>query len=170
MFIIVRFWYALAMRVALYGRVSKDNGKQDTENQLGELRELLQRSNWAIVHEYVDKASGKTADRPELGSSSRMPRSASSIWCSSGRWIASAGKERWRHSSAFRSCRATEWIGAPIRNPIWIAADPSKMSLLVSWRRWRNRRGCGYPKEPRRGYSVQDVRKDPWTASGGGEP
>lgn len=55
------------MRVALYGRVSKDNGKQDTENQLGELREFCQRSNWAIVHEYVDKASGKTADRPEFG-------------------------------------------------------------------------------------------------------
>ena len=54
------------MRVALYGRVSKDNGKQDTENQLGELREFCQRSNWAIVHEYVDKASGKTADRPEF--------------------------------------------------------------------------------------------------------
>ncbi|MFL6451708.1 MAG: recombinase family protein [Bryobacteraceae bacterium] len=54
------------MRVALYGRVSKDNGTQDTENQLHELREFCQRSRWCIEHEYVDRASGKTADRPQF--------------------------------------------------------------------------------------------------------
>src|SRR4051812_13641040 len=54
------------MRVALYGRVSKDNGTQDTENQLHELREFCQRSRWTIEHEYVDRASGKTADRPHF--------------------------------------------------------------------------------------------------------
>jgi DNA invertase Pin-like site-specific DNA recombinase len=54
------------MKVALYGRVSKDDGKQDTENQLHELREFCQRSNWDIAHEYVDKASGKTAERPQF--------------------------------------------------------------------------------------------------------
>src|SRR5690348_11762705 len=54
------------MRVALYGRVSKDGGKQDTDNQLHELREFCTRSNWSIEHEYVDRASGKTADRPQF--------------------------------------------------------------------------------------------------------
>lgn len=54
------------MRIALYGRVSKDDGKQDTENQLHELREFCKRSGWQIEHEYVDKASGKTADRPHF--------------------------------------------------------------------------------------------------------
>lgn len=54
------------MRVALYGRVSKDDGKQDTENQLHELREFCQRSRWSIENEYVDRASGKTADRPQF--------------------------------------------------------------------------------------------------------
>src|SRR3954454_5791544 len=54
------------MRVALYGRVSKDDGKQDTENQLHELRDSCQHSRWAIEHEYVDRASGKTADRPHF--------------------------------------------------------------------------------------------------------
>jgi len=54
------------MRVALYGRVSKDDGKQDTENQLHELREFCKRSGWQIEHEYVDRASGKTADRPQF--------------------------------------------------------------------------------------------------------
>ncbi len=57
------------MRVALYARVSKDDGKQDTANQLNELRDFCQRSNWEIVHEYVDKASGKTsADQAPSGS------------------------------------------------------------------------------------------------------
>jgi DNA invertase Pin-like site-specific DNA recombinase len=46
--------------------VSKDDGKQDTENQLHELREFCKRSGWQIEHEYVDKASGKTADRPHF--------------------------------------------------------------------------------------------------------
>jgi DNA invertase Pin-like site-specific DNA recombinase len=54
------------MRVALYGRVSKDDGKQSTENQLHELREFCQRSGGRIVHEYVDRTSGKTADRPQF--------------------------------------------------------------------------------------------------------
>src|SRR4051794_32401191 len=54
------------MRVALYGRVSKDDGKQDTENQLHELRDSCQHSRWSIEHEYVDRASGKTADRPHF--------------------------------------------------------------------------------------------------------
>lgn len=54
------------MRVALYARVSKDDGKQDTENQLHELREFAARSGWHVVAEYIDKASGKTAERPQF--------------------------------------------------------------------------------------------------------
>lgn len=54
------------MRVALYGRVSKDDGKQSTENQLHELREFSARAGWTVVREYIDHASGKTADRPEF--------------------------------------------------------------------------------------------------------
>ena len=54
------------MRVALYARVSKDNGKQSTENQLHELREFCRRSDWTVEHEYLDHASAKTADRPQF--------------------------------------------------------------------------------------------------------
>lgn len=54
------------MRVALYAQVSKDDGKQDTENQLAELRQFCRRSAWEVVHEYVDRASGKTSDRPQF--------------------------------------------------------------------------------------------------------
>jgi DNA invertase Pin-like site-specific DNA recombinase len=54
------------VRVALYGRVSKDDGKQSTESQLHDLREFCQRSAWTIEHEYIDRASAKTADRPQF--------------------------------------------------------------------------------------------------------
>lgn len=54
------------MRVALYGRVSKDDGRMEVENQLGELREFCKRSGWTIEHEYIDRASGKTAERPHF--------------------------------------------------------------------------------------------------------
>lgn len=54
------------MRIALYGRVSKDDGKMEVENQLEELREFCKRSDWMIEHEYVDRASGKTAERPQF--------------------------------------------------------------------------------------------------------
>jgi DNA invertase Pin-like site-specific DNA recombinase len=55
------------MRIALYARVSTKDKGQDYENQLRELREFVQRKSnegWTLHAEYVDKASGKTADRP----------------------------------------------------------------------------------------------------------
>jgi DNA invertase Pin-like site-specific DNA recombinase len=58
-----RFWVRSDMRVALYGRVSKDDGKMEVENQLQELREFCSRSGDSITHEYVDKTSGGTSDR-----------------------------------------------------------------------------------------------------------
>jgi DNA invertase Pin-like site-specific DNA recombinase len=54
------------MRVALYGRVSKNNGSQDTENQMTQLRAFAATQGWQIVHEYVDRASGKTDDRKQF--------------------------------------------------------------------------------------------------------
>jgi DNA invertase Pin-like site-specific DNA recombinase len=55
------------MRICLYARVSTKDKGQDHENQLEELREFVSRKagdGWTITQEYVDKASGKTADRP----------------------------------------------------------------------------------------------------------
>jgi DNA invertase Pin-like site-specific DNA recombinase len=46
--------------------VSKDNGKQSTDNQLHELREFCRQAGSTIVDEYVDRASGKNADRPQF--------------------------------------------------------------------------------------------------------
>jgi DNA invertase Pin-like site-specific DNA recombinase len=54
------------MRTALYARVSKKDGKQDTENQLRQLRDFASTQGWTIVHEYVDRASGKHSDREQF--------------------------------------------------------------------------------------------------------
>ena len=54
------------MQVALYARVSKDDGKMDAENQLSELRDFCQRSKWIISAEYIEKMTGTKADRPRF--------------------------------------------------------------------------------------------------------
>src|SRR4051812_16336836 len=54
------------LRVALYARVSKDDGKMEVENQLHELREFSVRSGWTVSHEYVDRMTGTRSDRPQF--------------------------------------------------------------------------------------------------------
>jgi DNA invertase Pin-like site-specific DNA recombinase len=54
------------MRIAIYARVSKRFGKQETENQLLQLREFAARQNWVVAHQYVDRKSGKNDDRDEF--------------------------------------------------------------------------------------------------------
>jgi DNA invertase Pin-like site-specific DNA recombinase len=54
------------LKVALYARVSTSNGRQDTQNQLQQLREFCAKQDWAIAREYVDNASGKRSDRPKF--------------------------------------------------------------------------------------------------------
>jgi DNA invertase Pin-like site-specific DNA recombinase len=51
------------VRCCLYARVSTNDGRQDTENQLVQLREYAAREGYAVVHEYIDQASGKSSDR-----------------------------------------------------------------------------------------------------------
>jgi len=51
------------IRCCLYARISTNDGRQDTENQLVQLREYAARQGYAVVHEYVDQASGKHSDR-----------------------------------------------------------------------------------------------------------
>jgi DNA invertase Pin-like site-specific DNA recombinase len=52
------------MRVSVYSRVSTD--RQETQNQLRQLREFASTQGWTIVHEYVDVASGKSSDRQQF--------------------------------------------------------------------------------------------------------
>jgi DNA invertase Pin-like site-specific DNA recombinase len=54
------------MRTAIYARVSTKDGRQDTENQLRQLREFASTQGWTVVHEYVDRASGKRGDREQF--------------------------------------------------------------------------------------------------------
>jgi DNA invertase Pin-like site-specific DNA recombinase len=62
------------MRAAIYARVSTKDGRQDTENQLRQLRAFAETQEWIVVHEYVDRASGKRSDREQF---QRMFESAS---------------------------------------------------------------------------------------------
>ena len=62
------------MRTALYARVSTKDGRQDTETQLRQLRAFAETQEWIVVHEYVDRASGKRSDREQF---QRMFESAS---------------------------------------------------------------------------------------------
>jgi DNA invertase Pin-like site-specific DNA recombinase len=45
-------------KIALYARVSTRDGRQDTENQLLQLREYCRKQGWEISGEYVDHESG----------------------------------------------------------------------------------------------------------------
>lgn len=54
------------MKAALYARVSTKDGRQDTENQLRQLREFAATQGWNVIHEYVDRASGKRGDREQF--------------------------------------------------------------------------------------------------------
>jgi DNA invertase Pin-like site-specific DNA recombinase len=47
------------VKVALYGRCSTNETKQDVENQFIQLREACDSKGWQIVREYVDYESGR---------------------------------------------------------------------------------------------------------------
>ena len=54
------------MKCALYGRVSTkaEQGRQDPEVQLRQLRTFATSQHWKVTAEYVDHESGAKADRP----------------------------------------------------------------------------------------------------------
>jgi DNA invertase Pin-like site-specific DNA recombinase len=52
------------VKIAIYARVSTD--KQDTENQLVQLREFAAKDGWEIAGEYVDYESGSKGDREQF--------------------------------------------------------------------------------------------------------
>lgn len=54
------------MKVALYARVSTVDKNQNPETQLVRLREHAKANRMEVVGEYVDHASGRNMDRPEL--------------------------------------------------------------------------------------------------------
>jgi len=54
------------MKTAIYARVSTKDGRQDTENQLRQLRAFAATQSWTIGHEYIDRASGKRGDREQF--------------------------------------------------------------------------------------------------------
>src|ERR1039458_5977325 len=53
-------------RVALYLRVSLDDGRQTVDNQRDQLTAFCLSMGWEIVMEFSDQKSGKSTDRPGL--------------------------------------------------------------------------------------------------------
>jgi predicted site-specific integrase-resolvase len=57
----------ISQRIAIYARVSTKDKGQDYENQVRDLRDFVARKatdGWVLVEEFLDKASGKSAERP----------------------------------------------------------------------------------------------------------
>lgn len=60
------------MKVALYARVSLEEGNkedrryQEPENQLAPLRDWAKNQGWTIIAEYVDRVSGADRNRPNF--------------------------------------------------------------------------------------------------------
>ena len=54
-----------ATQVAIYARVSTRD-KQETMNQLTQLRELCQRQGWLVATEYIDHETGSVSTRAEF--------------------------------------------------------------------------------------------------------
>jgi DNA invertase Pin-like site-specific DNA recombinase len=54
---------AQPLRVALYLRVSTTDKKQETDNQLLQLKDFCDRSGWQIVETYTDRESGRKGKR-----------------------------------------------------------------------------------------------------------
>jgi DNA invertase Pin-like site-specific DNA recombinase len=50
---------------AIYARVSRPDGQQDTDNQLIKLRAYCEAQGWD-THEYTDRRSAKRSDRKEF--------------------------------------------------------------------------------------------------------
>lgn len=53
-------------KMALYARVSMDNGTQHPEVQLSHLRDYCKRRGFRIFHEYIDQMSGAKEERPNF--------------------------------------------------------------------------------------------------------
>ncbi len=70
------------MNVAIYTRCSTD--KQDTENQVMQLREFAAKQGWQVVREYTDYESGSKADRAQFQKMFE-DAAASSTWSCFGR-------------------------------------------------------------------------------------
>ena len=56
----------LAVKAAVYARVSTSNGSQTCENQLLELRRYCEARGWTVYAEYTDEMSGAKDRRPGL--------------------------------------------------------------------------------------------------------
>jgi DNA invertase Pin-like site-specific DNA recombinase len=73
------------MKVAIYARVSTD--KQDTANQMEQLRDLASKQGWDVVTEYRETVSGSgRRTRPQFDAVMLAHLNDSLTCCCSGLW------------------------------------------------------------------------------------
>lgn len=56
----------VVVKAAIYARVSSDDGRQSTANQIQQLRELASVRQFQVVREYLDEETGASASRPSF--------------------------------------------------------------------------------------------------------
>jgi DNA invertase Pin-like site-specific DNA recombinase len=56
----------VGVKAAIYARVSSDDGRQTTANQIQQLRELASVRQFQVVREYLDRETGTSAGRPSF--------------------------------------------------------------------------------------------------------
>ncbi len=56
----------VVVKAAIYARVSSDDGRQSTANQIHQLRELASVRQFQVVREYLDEETGASASRPSF--------------------------------------------------------------------------------------------------------
>ena len=141
------------MKIALYARVSTKDKGQDHENQLRELRAFVERKGnegWTLAQEYVDKASGKTSDRPAFR---RMFEDASRkqfdmvLFWSLDRFSREGVLETLQHLQKLTS-HGVEWFS--YREEYLRSVGVFKEAVWPFWRRLPNRNGYGSLSEFRR--------------------
>ena len=79
----------VAVKAAIYARVSTSNGSQTCENQLLELRRYCEARGWVVHAEYTDEMSGAKDRRPGLIACCSMHVARGSRSSCAGRWIGS---------------------------------------------------------------------------------
>lgn len=134
------------MKVALYARVSLDEGKddrryQEPENQLEPLRRWAESQGWPVTEEYIDRGSGADPNRPAfkrmLSDGMQLKFSSILVWrwdrfSREPMWVAVGRVQRLRERGVGIKSLNEPWLDTGKENPMgdlvhsimaWAAAE-----------------------------------------------
>lgn len=180
------------MKVALYARVSLDEGNkedrryQEPENQLEPLREWAKNKGWEIIHEYVDRGSGADPNRINfkqmLQDAMLMRFNTILVWkmdrfTREPLFIAVGRIQKLKERGIGIQSLTEEWLNTSSDNPMgdlilaimsWAAAEERRKISERTKAGIARRRNIGQWKggRPRKGGVVMDVRLNPSVEKG----